>query len=295
MTLQAAIREFLIDQAARGNTERTVRWYEQSLGYFAGFSCAISLEGVTVALCKRYCVYLAESGVATTTRQSYVRALRVFLSWCYEEEYMKEDLTRRFRLPKAQRKVIDVLTDAELLRLFACFDLGTMVGARNYAMCALMLDSGLRLNEVITLPIGAVRLAERYMIVDGKGNKQRVVPLGDRAARAIALYFHDVPLEYRGSRLFLTKDCKPLKQSTVESLFRQLRPRAQLPRLHPHLLRHTFATRYLENGGDIYSLQQILGHTSLDMVRKYVHLVPSKVIERFPEFSPLDNLKEERK
>ena len=203
---------------------------------------------------------------------------------------MPESIPARFKLPKAQRKTIDVLTDEEIRRLFACFDLRTMTGARNYAICALMLDSGLRLNEVVTLPIGAVHVSEGYAIVDGKGNKQRLVPLGLQSKRALIRYMGRVPQGEQKAPLFVKDNLTPLQQSTVKDLFRKLKARAGIPRLRPHLLRHSFATRYLENGGDIYTLQQILGHTSLEMVKRYVHLIPQKTIVCFPQYSPLDNL-----
>ncbi len=91
--------------------------------------------------------------------------------------------------------------------------------------------------------------------------------------------------------LFTIKDTLcPLEITTVKQLFRKLKKCADIPRLRPHLLRHTFAARYLENGGDIYSLQHILGHTSLEMVKKYVHLTDRKMAVYFPQYSPLDNL-----
>jgi len=183
-----------------------------------------------------------------------------------------------------------VLTDEEIRRLFSCFDLHTMTGARNYAICALMLDSGLRLNEVVSLEAGSVHVAEGYAIVNGKGNKQRMVPLGLQSKRALLRYMGRVPQRCLKTGLFVKDEQTPIKQSTIEQLFRVLKIRAGIPRLRPHLLRHSFATRYLENGGDVYSLQQILGHTSLDMVRRYVHQIPQKTIVCFPQFSPLDNL-----
>jgi len=153
-----------------------------------------------------------------------------------------------------------------------------------------MLDSGLRLNEVVTLPIGAVHVSEGYAIVNGKGNKQRTVPLGLMTRKALIRYTARLPKCSVEAGLFVKDEQTPIKQSTVESLFRKLKIRAGIPRLRPHLLRHSFATRYLDNGGDVYSLQQILGHTSLDMVRKYVHQTPMKTIVCHPQFSPLDNL-----
>jgi integrase/recombinase XerC/integrase/recombinase XerD len=203
---------------------------------------------------------------------------------------MTEHIPARFKLPKAQKKAIDVLTDDEIGRLFACFDTRATIGARNYAICALMLDSGLRLNEVVTLARDGLHIAEGYCIVNGKGNKQRVAPFGLQSKRALIRYMGRVPPCSMGTPLFVKDTLIPLQQSTIKQLFRKLKTRANIPRLHPHLLRHTFATRYLQAGGDIYSLQQILGNTSLEMVKRYVHLIPQKVIVCHTQFSPLDNL-----
>lgn len=89
---------------------------------------------------------------------------------------------------------------------------------------------------------------------------------------------------------FLQSNLKPITQVTIKQLFKKLKRKTEIPRLHPHLLRHTFATRYLENGGDIYSLREILGHTSLTMVQKYLHLTQQKTTQRFPNFSPMDRI-----
>lgn len=203
---------------------------------------------------------------------------------------MNENIPERFKLPKAQRKTIDVLTDDELKRLFSCFDLRTFTGCRNYCICALMLDSGLRLNEVVTLEPVRIHIPEGYLIVNGKGNKQRLVPIGLQSKKALLRYLSRLPPLPEQTTLFVTNDLTPLKLNAVKELFRKLKRRANIPRLKPHLLRHTFATRFLENGGDIYKLQEILGHTSLEMVKRYVHLIPSKLAVNFHSYSPLDNL-----
>ena len=291
MFLSAATEEFMVEQQVRGNTPRTIGYYTQSLGCFAAFvGSGVHVEEISLSMCKRYYLHLSQKGIATTTAQTYIRALRAFLAWCFAEGYIPENIPARLKLPKAQRKVIDVLTDDEIKRLFACFNLRTMLGVRNYAICALMLDSGLRLNEVVTLEAGAVHVSEGYAIVNGKGNKQRMVPLGLQSRRALLRYLGRVQPRGAKTVLFVKDNQTPLKQSTIEQLFRNLKTRAGIPRLRPHLLRHSFATRYLEHGGDVYSLQQILGHTSLDMVRRYVHQMPSKTVVCFPQFSPLDNL-----
>lgn len=203
-------------------------------------------------------------------------------------------LPEKFKLPKAKRNAIDVLTDAEVRRLLASFSGNGFIARRNACMCALMLDSGLRMNEVTSLLTGRVHIAEGYVIVDGKGNKQRIVPIGLHTKKALMRYLAVRP-EYtvrapEETPLFVKDAFTPISRTTVKQLFRKLKTRTDIPRLKAHLLRHTFATRYLEHGGDIYSLQQILGHTSLEMVKRYVHTIPRKTIVNFSNFSPLDNL-----
>jgi len=126
------------------------------------------------------------------------------------------------------------------------------------------------------------------MIIDGKGDKQRFVPLGSTSKETLQKYL----LSRRSDRgiLFLSKDNSPITRNAIRIMFQKLKTKTGIPRLKAHLLRHTFATLYLENGGDIYSLQTILGHTSLEMVKKYLHLCIIKVVRNFGKYSPLDNL-----
>lgn len=134
-----------------------------------------------------------------------------------------------------------------------------------------------------------MHIAENYAIVKGKGNKQRFIPLGLKSQKYLIKYLAMRP-NNNYNQLFLTKSFTPIKQGTIDKEFKKLKKVFFNRRIYPHLLRHTFATRYLENGGNIYALQQILGHTSLDMVKKYVHLTQCKNTAYFSTYSPLDNL-----
>ncbi len=292
MTLQNAIDEFLIEQQIRGNSPKTVLYYSRCLGFFAeynGFKSR-SIGSISIADCKSYLLHLKTKDITTTTIQTYIRALRSFLSWCYSEGYIETNIPEYFKLPKAKRKTIDVLTDEEIKRLFACLNGRDFYSVRNYCIVALMLDSGLRLNEVVTLERSKIHIVEGYIIVNGKGDKERIVPLGLNSKKALLRYVSIIPNSDIKTPLFVKDDLTTLKQSTIKQLFRRLKKLSGIPRLRPHLLRHSFATRYLENGGDIYSLQLILGHTSLEMVKKYVHLTNSKMAVNFNNYSPLDKV-----
>ena len=150
MTIQTALTEFLVVQQIRGNTSKTIRYYTQALKNFTDFVGADSLiEDISVESLRGYYMHLSDRNLASTTIQTYIRALRAFLRWCYMEEYTSVNLAEKFHLPKAKQNIIDVLTDAEIFRLLDCFNLRYIIHLRNYCICSLMLDSGLRLHEVV--------------------------------------------------------------------------------------------------------------------------------------------------
>lgn len=290
MTLQSAINEYLIEQRIRGNSEKTVCYYDVSLRIFVRYTDFVNLHDITLNSLRGYYLSLTERNLSTITVQTYVRALRSFLSWCYQQEYISVNLAEKFKLPKAQRKTVDVLTDTEISCLLSCFNPRYFLQLRNLCICSLMLDSGLRLNEVVTLSLQHVHVAEGYIIVDGKGNKQRIVPIGLSTRKYLLRYISRRPSCCNTDRVFILSNLEPITETTLRQLFRKLKSRSDIGRLRAHLLRHTFATRYLENGGDMYSLQQILGHTSLEMVKRYVHSTTRKIVPNFSKYSPLDNL-----
>lgn len=291
MTFDQALQEFLIDQQIKGNTAKTRLYYEKSLAIFIAFIREKPVEALTMADLKAYSLSLMNKGtMSTTTVQTYVRALRAFLSWCWRDGYISENLPERYRLPKAKKYAVDVLTDSEINTVLSCFDLKTDIGLRNYCICSLMLDSGLRLNEVATIDVNNMHIPDGFLIVDGKGNKQRIVPIGLNTKKHLMKYLSRRSDKIPHTAFFLQDEDIPINDNTIAQLFKRLKRRTKIPRLKAHLLRHTFATRYLENGGDIYSLQLILGHTSLEMVKRYVHTTPRKIIGRYSAFSPMDLL-----
>lgn len=300
MTLNNAIEEFLLEQKVRGNSPQTVDYYSFALGLFSRFGGDdLEVSDITLRLCKEYYLHLIDDkSVNSVSVQSYIRGLRSFLRWLYDEEHLAVNICERFKLPKATRKVIDVLSDEEIEKLLAALSGNEWLTVRNRLIVALMLDSGLRLNEVVTLQASHVHLNERYLIVTGKGDKQRTVPFGEFTAETLRQYLLVTKdICFRSSLIIKVSETlcgfEPITQATIKNMFRRLKARSGIPRLYPHLLRHTFATRYLENGGNIYTLQAILGHTSLEMVKRYLHLATTRIRADFPRFSPLDNIKKD--
>ena len=127
----------------------------------------------------------------------------------------------------------------------------------------------------------------------GKGAKERVVPIGKFVQIALWHYVHKLrpkPVDPECDNLFLSRDGKPITVNTIKLVFSRLAKRSGVNRLHAHLCRHTFAINYLLNGGDIFSLREILGHTSLDMVNRYLHFTSSQIVTQHHKYSPMDKL-----
>ena len=297
--LEYFVIDFLLDQTSRGNSQSTLIYYRSCLDSFLKFTGDdFEVKNLTPRLLKSYVVHLSHSGISSISVQSYVRGLRAFLRWLFDEEIIEDDLCAKFRLPKASRKVIDVLSDQDIDRLLSTLSGSDWLQVRNRLIVLLMVDCGLRLNEVVELRRKDVNLDSRSLIVTGKGDKQRFVPFGHSTAATLRHYLQVI--SSAGSQEFLIiKDSETrcgfeqITHSTIKNMFRRLRVRSGIDRLYPHLLRHTFATRYLENGGNMYSLQAILGHSSLEMVKKYVHIAACRIQADFPRFSPVDNIKKE--
>ena len=155
----------------------------------------------------------------------------------------------------------------------------------------LFLDSGLRFTELRTIDMKDLHLEDGYVKVMGKGQKDRIVPFGNSAQKSLMKYiFHFRPEPLVTDTVFLNLDGRPMTDTGLKLIYRRLALNSGVSRMHPHLLRHTFAVNYLMNGGDVFTLQQILGHTTLEMVRRYVNIASAHVMIQHKQFSPVDRM-----
>ena len=198
------------------------------------------------------------------------------------------------KLPKTPRKVISTFSQEQIQKILNSIDKKSSHGFRNYTMILLLLDTGIRLSELIGLQMEDIDFLQSFILVKGKGNKERVVPFGRQVRRTLRRYImHSRPEtdSPRTNEVFLTDDGLPFQPRAVQSMLLRLSKRAKMSevRLNPHRFRHTFATQYLVQGGDIFSLQKILGHSSLEVVRMYINLITSDILQQHRKFSPVDN------
>jgi integrase/recombinase XerC/integrase/recombinase XerD len=162
-----------------------------------------------------------------------------------------------------------------------------------YAIVLVLLDTGIRASELCTLTMENTFLTEGFLKVRGKGNKERMVPFGALTKKALLKYLHSYRPEAQSDdqrELFLSIEGTPLSYNGLALLIRRLGSNSDVPRLHPRLFRHTFAVRYLMNGGDIMTLRLILGHTTLEVTQLYMHLAEAHIQVQHHKFSPVDRL-----
>jgi site-specific recombinase XerD len=229
-----------------------------------------------------------------------VNALKSFFNWLHSKGYTQEHVLRDMKQPKTADLLIEPLNQEEIQKLFSAMNPNTSLGARNAAVVSLMLDTGLRLSEVSGLKEQDVHLEAQYVKAMGKGSKERMVSFGSACQKTLLHYYHHFrpdPAHAGVEIFFLAIDGYPMSSDSIRSLVKRLAKSSGIRRLHPHLLRHTYSTMFLLNGGDVFLLKQNLGHTTLTMVQHYLHIAAQTAAIRSQGFSPLDrlNLKESRR
>ena len=240
-----------------------------------------------------------QRGLSGHTINTYMRSVRAFWSWLVEEDIIDINPFSRLRIPKPPRKVIATFSQSQIESLLSVIN-SSAEGYRHMVIILTLLDTGLRVSELINLKMNNVWLEEGLIKVLGKGNKERLVPIGKQIRKLLWRYisqYRPEPALPNLDNLFLTQDGRPLTKNRVDSLMKRCGDKARLTgvRCSPHTLRHTFAVSYLRNGGDVFSLQKILGHSSLEMTRRYCELADVDMKRAHAIASPVDNFTIERK
>lgn len=298
---------FRLYNQTTGKSPHTVKWYEFRLDLFERWvGDGATLAEVTIDNVRGYIAELQnrtrrwennpfvlnkEGGLSTSYIQGFARTLRAFATWLHADGYTDTNVLKSLKPPRIQQRVHETLTDDEVSKLVAVLDQDDVLGARDFALIWTMLDCGLRASEVCNLTLENAHIDQGYLKILGKGNKERLVPIGRACQEALTRWRERFRAQFDSheATLFLSATGGRLTVDALEAVVTRTARRAGIRHVHCHLLRHTFATNYLvKEVGDSLRLQQILGHTSLEMVRRYVALanVQQSLIER--RASPMD-------
>ncbi len=299
--------------STEGNSTSAVQIVVRSIGYFLRYLDSHQngklLTDITRQEIREYISYLQhmkcfanhrftptqERNLSGHTVNCYLRSLRCFYSWLVNEEIIEKHPFNKVKIPPPPKKVIPAFSRQQIEQLLSVIDTKTPVGYRNFAMILTLLDTGLRITELCTLTMDKLFLEDGIAQVIGKGNKERMIPIGKHVQRVLWHYIECCrpnPANINYNFVFLNDDGRPLNRRRMEAVMTRYGEKAKLEgiRCSPHTLRHTAAISFLRNGGDLFSLQRLLGHNSLEMTRRYCEVADADVKRAHGLASPVDNL-----
>ncbi len=296
MKCSEVLDKFITNQKVIGNTKETIEYYKKRIGYFISFVKDKEISNVVIDDYNSYAIYLINkitdkgTNLSSATIKTTLNASKIFLKYSYDNKYMTSDLYKNIKPYKQMKKTIVVLSAEDINKLLNSQNEFTIIGLRNLLAISLMLDAGLRVSEVVNLNVEDISKKLGVIKVLGKGKKERLVPLTDSIIKYYDKYVFLTSL-YSGA-LFLDSDTGlRMSSSGISQMLRRIKKEQHFNKLHPHYLRHTFATLFLVNGGDPVHLQLILGHTTLYMTEQYLHLANQMTLQKQKKFSPLTNIK----
>jgi integrase/recombinase XerC len=270
------IRDFAAHLAARASAHtRTayLRDAEQLAGMARATTPPIALDRMTGAQLRRILAALHGRGLSGRTLARMLSSWRAFFRYLAEEGKVAADPCTGIRPPKSARRLPNALSPDEASRLVALDD-GSPLAVRDKAILELFYSSGLRLSELSSLTLDRIDFASGEVRVWGKGAKERIVPVGSAAMTALNAWIERRnTIASDAKALFVTQRGQPISPRTIQARIRDWAIRQGLPRhVHPHMLRHSFASHVLQSSGDLRAVQEMLGHASIASTQVYTHL-----------------------
>jgi integrase/recombinase XerD len=295
MLIQKAYDLFLADRKISGCSPKTLYFYRDSAGKFTKY--IVDNEGnIEVNRINEfitpYFLFLQDRKISQTTRHTYYRGISTFVRFLHSERYIDQEI----RLPKIKcpKTAIKPLSPEQMRKALQSFNTKRFTGLRNKTILFLFLDTGMRLSELLNIELHEINFDDGFILLHGKGQKERWVPFGKEARRLLWDYLkqRERVTKAEESALFITQKGEKLTVRGLQMVFKRLGKKLNLSgiRFSPHTFRHSFSLAYIEAGGDPFSLQRILGHSTQAMTAKYVHMAKNNVKAQHNKFSPGDRL-----
>jgi integrase/recombinase XerD len=283
-------------QLEKSLSDNSVEAYLRDVEKFTQFLLSrnnlLSPEQVQLKDLQLFLQFITELGMTATSQARIISGLRGFYKYCLLEHITKTDPTVLLEAPKLKRALPDVLTFEEIEAIIAEIDLSTPEGGRNKAILETLYSCGLRVSELVNLKISNLYTDVGFIKVLGKGDKERLVPIGRSAIKYIAVYRHDIRVHVtvkpgNDDILFLNRRGSKLSRVMIFLLLKDLVKKAGITKnISPHTLRHSFATHLVEGGADLRAVQEMLGHESITTTEIYTHLDREYLRNTLQQFHP---------
>ncbi len=251
--------------------------------------------GIKYADLREFINTISELGLSANSQARIVSGIKTFYKYLILENYIKDDPSELLETPKSGRKLPEVLSISEIDLLIAQIDLSKDEGHRNLAIIETLYSCGLRVSELTELKISDLFFNEGFIQVIGKGDKQRLVPIGKKAIKYINLYMKgsrlnlDIKKGYE-DHVFLNRRGRSLSRVMIFTILRQLCESAGInKKISPHTFRHSFATHLVEGGADLRAVQEMLGHRSITTTEIYTHINREHLRDALLKYHPRNN------
>ena len=283
-TLTTHFEQFVKDRHYLQNvSDRTLEWYRLAFKQFT----AAGHQDATERSAKAFVIGLRERGVKPVTCNNRARALNAFFVWLHREGHLEKPI--RIPLQREERKMLQTFTEAQL-RALIVFKPRNAGERRAHTLAMLLMDTGCRVDEALSLHVPDIDLDNVLLQVRGKGQKERIVPFSLVLRRVLFLWLKQRKDPLRSELVFPTRTGSKLSRRNATRAHYDLLARLGLPKCGFHRLRHTFATNYLRNGGDVVRLSRVLGHSQITTTMRYLHLQTEDLQKSHQQISMLERL-----
>ena len=283
-------------QLEKSLSDNTVQAYLQDLEKLTQYLLLINEERspqqIVLNDLEKFVKWISELGMTATSQSRIISGIKNFYKYCLQEEITTKDPTALLEAPKLKRSLPDVLSFDEIESIIATIDLSTPEGVRNKAMIETLYSCGLRVTELVNLKISCLYLDIGFIRVIGKGDKERLVPVGSSAIKHIELYKNNTrvhtPIKPGNEDiLFLNRRGRKLSRVMIFMIIKDLAKHAGITKnISPHTFRHSFATHLVEGGADLRAVQEMLGHESITTTEIYTHLDREYLRDTLQRFHP---------
>jgi integrase/recombinase XerD len=252
----------------------------------------LSPKGVSLKTLQEFTGWIHELGMTATSQARIISGIRSFYDYCSTENIIEADPTLLLEAPKTMRKLPDTLSVEEIESIISSIDLSTPEGTRNKAIFETMYSCGLRVSELVNLKISQIYPDLGFIRVTGKGDKERLIPIGGSAIRHINIYLKTIRphiniIHGQEDMLFLNRRGSKLTRVMIFLILKDLVKKAGINKtISPHTLRHSFATHLVEGGADLRAVQEMLGHESITTTEIYTHLDRDYLRATLQQFHP---------
>jgi len=234
---------------------------------------------------------LKKNGMATSSIARHLISIKIFFRYLLQENIILKDITNAMDTPKLWKILPDTLSIQEIDRLLKTPNLRTPLGLRNHCILELLYATGMRVSEIANLKPSDLHLKNDYVRCIGKGEKERIIPIGKKSKKTLYRYLEEIyPLFSTNPHipyLFLTRNGNPLSRQRIWQIIKELTQQAGIQKnITPHTLRHSFASHLLQNGAPLRIIQELLGHADISTTQIYTHVDPARLKSIHQHFHP---------